>query len=592
MSNQTSSAEAQGPESQPPVIKKPKKKFPMKAIIIPAVILVVIGGGLVVLNQIGKNAATATNLREHTVATGDVSLSISGTAAIQPREQYTISALVSGEILSDDFEEGQAVSKDDLLYVVDAKSMDSSIKRSELSVERAQMAYDKEMENAGNMTIRADSGGLVTQVYAKDGDTVPNGFRLADVVDNSRMSLTVPFLTEDTKYIRSGMSAAVTLLNSNTELTGTVARVYTGKRTTKEGAVVTDVEITLSNVGALQNSESATAVVAGTYACNSAGSLVYAGEYSIKAEANGDLYGFGLKAGDQVRKGQTIATLTNDNTSNSIRNAQMSLEDAELALQNLKDQLDDYNITSPISGTVIEKTIKVGDKLDSVTSKANMAVIADMSELVFTLRVDELDISKIKVGQKATVTADAVEGKTFDATVENISIIGQTANGVTSYNVKMVVKDFEGLWPGMNINSEIVVDSAKDVLLIPVNAVNRGNLVLRKTNGQPRADAVVIEASEESQSSSSQFSAMAGGGNRQMGLKPAPEGYEYVRVTLGLNDASMVEVKSGLVAGDVVTVTLNTQDSFSQMQQMQQSGGPEIQGGGPSGGGQRTERAE
>lgn len=106
-----------------------------------------------------------------------------------------------------------------------------------------------------------------------------------------------------------------------------------------------------------------------------------------------------------------------------IKNAKLNLENAQLAASMAADSLDDYNITSQITGTVIEKNFKAGDKVEGMNS-GSLAVVYDMSYLKLEMAVDELDISKVEAGQSVTITADAVEGQTFTGVVDNVSING------------------------------------------------------------------------------------------------------------------------------------------------------------------------
>ncbi len=91
-------------------------------------------------------------------------------------------------------------------------------------------------------------------------------------------------------------------------------------------------------------------------------------------------------------------------------------------LEDAQEMLEDYSITSPISGTVIEKNFKVGDTIDATTSATVMAVVYDMSALEVELQVDELDISKIKVGQEVEITVDALDGAVFNGSVSRVGI--------------------------------------------------------------------------------------------------------------------------------------------------------------------------
>ncbi len=89
---------------------------------------------------------------------------------------------------------------------------------------------------------------------------------------------------------------------------------------------------------------------------------------------------------------------------------------------------------------MIEKDYKVGDTIDSSSSGKTLAIIYDLSSLVFEMSIDELDVGSVKVGQGVSVTADALEGQEFTGAVETVSINGTTSNGVTTYPVTVSLK--------------------------------------------------------------------------------------------------------------------------------------------------------
>jgi HlyD family secretion protein len=200
-----------------------------------------------------------------------------------------------------------------------------------------------------------------------------------------------------------------------------------------------------------------------------------------------------------------------------------------------------------------------------------MAVIADMSEMSFTINVDELDIAKVKAGQAASITVDALSDQVFSGVVDNVGLLGTSSNGVTTYPVKIKPDQTEGLWPGMNATATIVVDSARDVLMIPVTAVSRGNLAIVK-------GASAAQAAEEEHGYPDD----------------APEGAAYARLELGLNNESFIEVKSGLSEGDVVLVAASGASELRQNAMMLGPGmgmGVRVtQGGPPADGGQGADR--
>lgn len=96
-----------------------------------------------------------------------------------------------------------------------------------------------------------------------------------------------------------------------------------------------------------------------------------------------------------------------------------------------------------------------------------LCTICDLSYLEMTLNVDELDISDVEVGQIVTITADAVEDTVYTGVVTNVSVAGNTSGGIATYPVTIRIDETDGLRPGMNVDAEIVISSAEDVLAVP-----------------------------------------------------------------------------------------------------------------------------
>ena len=174
--------------------------------------------------------------------------------------------------------------------------------------------------------------------------------------------------------------------------------------------------------------------------------------------------------------------------------------------------------------------------------------------------IDELDISSVEVGQEVQITADAVEDQTYTGVVTEVSVAGTTSGGITTYPVTVRIDETDGLLPGMNVDAEIVISSADDVLAIPASAVNRGNTVLITADSPSASNALDQEA---------------------------PEGYVYVEVETGVSDDSYIEIISGLQEGDTVAYLQTSSSSSSDDPMMMGGMGGGMPGGGgmPSGGG-------
>ena len=214
------------------------------------------------------------------------------------------------------------------------------------------------------------------------------------------------------------------------------------------------VRVRLNNPGAVSDAFTASAVI-GNYTSYGQSPVSMPASSIVYATGSGTVNDFTLMAGSTVTRGQTLCTVESETIRDQIENARLSLQSAQLSAGTASDSVEDYNITSPIAGTVIEKNFKAGDKVDGASS-GTLAVIYDLSYLELEMAVDELDIGKVQVGQRVEITADAVEGQTFEGVVDKISINGTTANGFTSYPVTIVIEDYGDLKPGMNVSASII----------------------------------------------------------------------------------------------------------------------------------------
>ena len=484
------------------------------------------------------------------VTRGSISRVLEGSGTLEAIDQYEVSALVSGDVTADFFEEGDMVSKDQVLYKIDASSIEKNIDKAQNALSQSKMSYSEAVEAYGDLTVSAPCKGVIKTLYIKNGDDIKTGDRVCDIVDSDTMTLEIKFLSSQAGGIYSGQAANIEMTGGGGSYMGTVKTVSSGSTVNSLGVPVTNVEISVTNPGAITTGDTATAVVDGT-ACAEPGTFKYSHEETVTAKASGKVRNLSLIEGDRVSAGRTILTIESSSVSNQVKKSALSVSDAELSLKGLQDDLDQYSISSPIAGKVIQKTVKAGEKVASQQGSNSMAVIADLSALTMTMNIDELDISSVKVGQDVEVTADALENQVFHGVVNKVSVIGTSQNGVTTYPVEVLLSDVEDtdLIPGMNVSATIVLEKKDDVLLIPTTAVKRGNKVK-----------------------------MLGSG-------------EEVEIETGIDDGTQVEVLSGLSEGDQVEIadvpTKSVEDTMMQGMQGGMGGERGMPGGdgAPSGGG-------
>ena len=498
------------------------------------IILVIIIALVLTLIPEKKKNNGAVKFNEVTVSRQNISSTVTGNSIVEANAEYSITPLVTGEILEAPFEEGDIVEKGQVMYKIDAETMENSLSSSSISIQKAQKNYNDAVQDISDLSVRSTLSGRISAVYVKKGDNVNNGTKIADVISDSKMEIRIPFNASDISSIHKGMGATLTLVGNGTQLNGTVTAVGRATEATSGYMQVCYVTIVVDNPGALTSGDSATAMI-GDIACNDIGKFEPVDTTTILAKVSGTISRLNINQGDKVVAGEVVAQLTSDSVDSQLTNATFSLQEAELSRDRLLKQLDDYTITAPIEGTVVKKNKKAGEKIESggggsssSSSSSNtnvLAVIYDMSSLCFQLDVDEMDVKKIAVGQEVIITADAVEGTAYNGVVENVSVNGTIGtNGVTTYPVKVRIQDFdENLLPGMNIEATISVNTASNAIAIPLTAINRGNIVYVKGEKTDEKDR-------------------------------APEGFKTVMVETGISNDSFIEIISGLNEGDIIYV--------------------------------------
>lgn len=487
--------------------------------LVPVVVAAAAGAVFLISGGGNKAASRDVTYAETTPVRQDVSNSLSGTGTLNPANTYTVKSLVDGKILTGGFEEGDKVEEGDVLYTIDSSDASTNLEKASIALQQAQRSYDKTVDL---QYVRAEVDGTVSSLKVAKGDQVTSGQEVAVIRDSSKMLLNLLFPAADAANFSVGQSADVMLDGTFETLKGTITAITGTDELSTGNLLVRTVTIRVNNAGGLTTAQAATASVNGVSSIASA-TFAYQAERTLTAQAGGTVSAINVQEGDAVSKGDILIELTGDDLTESIQSASESLRSAEISMQNQQDNMSNYTITSPISGTIIEKDAKQGDAL---TSGSTLCVIYDLSYLEMVINVDELQIGALSVGQKVQITADAVADKTYVGTVTRVSMKGSSSGGTTTYPITIRIDDTDGLRPGMNANAEIVVAEANNALVVPNAAVIRGGYVLVSKKSPSAANAV-----ED---------------------MDAPEGYVYVNVETGVSDDSYTEIKSGLQEDDTV----------------------------------------
>lgn len=623
--------EPQARKSDKNLKKKRRQKKLIKWGVIIVIVLIVLG--VFFRMQAAKKAAQATEVDAKNIGTvqrGEVVNELTSSGSLEAKDKYTITSLVEGEIIEADFEEGDQVEKGQVLYRIDPSDINREISSAEKSLSYAEddlsdakEEYQRALKDLNGGTWVAPSAGYIKNLSLEAGDRVSQNTEIAELYNDSSMKLRVPFLNTEADAIAVGAQVVVTLSDTGEQIPGQVIEKSSLEETLSGGTMVKYITVVVTNPGGISTSDSATVQCGDLYSAGSGNFEAYTStklKYDLSQGVK--VAAVLVHEGDYVNAGTPIFKMTSESYDDAIKSYKNALEQAEQTLDSANDKLEqqqenleDYTITAPISGQVISKTGKVGDKISrsSNSDSSTLAIIYDMSELSFEMSIDELDISKVEVGQEVEITADAFEDETYTGHVTNVSLNGTYSNGVTTYPVTVTLDEMGDLIPSMNVDGTIILDKVEDTLYIPTNALQRGNIVYVRDTSLTEEQKAAAEngtedgtdaksgnrtgaAASESQAGGSegaperspeQAAEGTGGAAAQSAAhmprqNDIPSGFTAVRVETGLVTDDYVEINSGLSEGQEVYVKESAGSGGFMGFMGGGMGGP---GGGPGGGG-------
>jgi len=574
-----------------------------KVIGIVCVILAIIVAIVVIAKPKSEDTSANADVSLDMVTRGDVEVVITGSAAVEPNERYEIISMVSGDIISCPYDVGDAVNEGDVLYQFDTSSIDISMQKQELSLRQSEISYNNALEKADDLTVIAPCSGVISGMNLKVGDEVSMSSQIAQINNSRIMRVVLPFNETQIENIWIGLGATVTSSTNMGIFSGEVVDKASTATPQSDGSKLYDVTIEFTNPGAITEGQRVGGEVNGMISPGS-GIVEYSERGTAKAEAEGKVSKIYCSNGDYVERGDAIIKIKSESVEKDIESSTISYQNAKLSHKESQEKLDDYSITSPISGTVITKNSKAGDTIDKTNSTQTLMVVADVSKLKFELAIDELDVSKIDVGQTVEITCDALANEVYYGAISQVSVEGTATNGVTTYNAEVIIDKPGNLRPSMNVDASVIVEKAENVLRVPTSDIKTamghsfvfvkddGNTEKKPQNmpegerpegkrpegekpakpeGAPEGTAP--EKQGENTGKASQEQKAPG---QKRALPEAPEGFRTVEVTVGVSGEDFTEVKSGLNEGDMV---------YSQNVTASSSAFGGMMGGGMMGGG-------
>ena len=486
-----------------------------KVIIAAAVVLVlVVAIGWVVLGR-GKNGQDPSlDKKIEVVERGDFQTRISATGNLEPLIDVEIKSNVEGEIIklhvqnSDEVEKGQILLElDPELYEegkkqaqADVAAAKAQVRQAELNIELKNERLDSELTQAdadlkiAQANLETTKATTVTQVSQAETNVQTTKNSLAQdriALDQANIALEQAKITlsEHEASLRSAkvsLDNAKSELDRNTELfdkglvskkaledaqaqhaTAEVQHENATKRVESQGQAITSQERTI-------NTRETAIVTREAILANEERNLENLKKMRQKAEEEAQL----RVDNSKTRYQELISTFDNEKllTQQSRVSAEANQLRRESNLKNEEERLDWTTIRAPMAGIVTLLELEEGEIVTSGRSAFSQSppimTIVDPSKMVVKTFINEVDMERLRLDQRAEIKVDAYQTKTYDGTVYEISPSGQEQDNIISFEVMIEVGGSpEELRPGMSADVDIITYEEKGVLLLPIDAL-------------------------------------------------------------------------------------------------------------------------
>lgn len=536
--------------------------------IISAVILIGLAWGGYALADAVRGDATETRYVLGAVERGTIISSISGTGQVSASNQVTINAKASGNVTSVNVRAGQKVASGASIASVDATEALFNLESARISYAELTTVDDRDIRDAQEAISDAE-------ISLKDAQ---HNIRATLATMIADMSDTMFSLKE--QFNRDGY-----LNNTNRFGLSQQSRDYLNRAESAWWDAERPLDDLLREYRTVSNSTSDETIEEMLLKANDVATLVsQAAKYSRDAvvylrdreENNIDQANASYTAITGLVTTANNIVSSGINGRNSINNARRSLRDAQNAYDDLlagpdtlslrSEQLSlrqreqtyaDHFVRAPFAGTIASVSVQRGETVGSNAAIATLITDQKIAEIT----LNEVDVVKVEVGQKATLTFDAVEDLTITGEVAEVDLTGTVSQGVVTYRVKIAFDTEDSrIRPGMTVNTSIITDVRQDTLMVAASAVRmQGGSALVQVFDQPIAET---------------------GGAQGILSASAPQ---LIPVEIGLSDDLNTEILSGLAEGDqIVTRTITSSGTQAATTG---SAAPSLFGGGVGGGG-------
>jgi HlyD family secretion protein len=470
------------------------------------------------------------------VKKGSIITAVTGSGQVSANNQIDVQSKASGDIVGVYVKPGQTVSSGTLLAQVDTK--DAS-----LTLQSAELAYQKLVEPAKPQDIKAAKVNVNT-AYNDGWNSVSSTFidypSIITGMDNMFYKSggylnNINVIQRNDAYRSYIEKAGINYDQAKAQYAVVLAEYNSLSRSSATSSIdllINDTQKMIKMMAdALKNTQSAVSFISQTesdtsIAATTAGSNVN----SWTATLNSHL--------SSVLSAQSSITNTQNTLDNLERGAdKLDVEAQQVSLQKQQLAYQNYFIRAPFDGIIARVPVSIG-------SPGSGATIATMvtNQKIANISLNEVDVAKIKVGDKVNLTFDAIDGLNITGEVAEIDLVGTASQGVVNYNIKIGFDTQDDrVKSGMSVNASIITNNKQDVLVVPSSSIkSQGNTYYVDYFDQKYPEATASAGVTST-------------------ITPLSK-----QVEIGLSDDTNTEIVSGLNEGDQIigrTVTQTTTTS-------------------------------
>lgn len=273
---------------------------------------------------------------------------------------------------------------------------------------------------------------------------------------------------------------------------------------------------------------------------------------SVAAMHNAELQ---KKRAEDMMAQRVITPAEHDSVAASFVRAVSVVAEDRATLDLARQKLEDATVRAPIDGTVLSKSVSLGQLVTSATGTfgrdTSIVTMANLQRVRMRVNVDEADMANVRSGEPAQIRVDAIPSRTFDGVVEKIEPSAVVNQGVTFFPVLVSIDNHERLlMPGMNGEVTIIANRRPNVVAIPVDAMRAANELVAVARAFQRPvdslreqiNPALLPAVSSGAGGGAHFAVVAlpAGGYELRAVRPGPTDLEYVEIVDGVREGEHV----------------------------------------------------